>query len=142
MRRFMFVSRCFIGKNGKWLLVRRADTDSHHAGLWECPGGKIEEERGFGFGRVREVAEETGLIVEPVTKISYVEQFQVHDGPYAGVSGLRIFSIMKPLDEYKEVELDEREHDTFAWVTYPEMIKYDLTPEVRAAAEALSEYLF
>ncbi|MFA6278955.1 MAG: NUDIX domain-containing protein [Candidatus Paceibacterota bacterium] len=142
MGRFMLVARSFVIKNGKLLLIRRVESDSHNPGLWECPGGKIDERHGFPYGRMLEVMEETGLLVEPVSRISYVENYVIPDGKHAGTSCLRVFSLMRPKNEYAEVELNEREHDSFVWVTYPEMLKYDLTPEVRNAAKALSDYLF
>jgi len=129
-------------KKGRILLIRRISTDNHNPGLWECPGGKIDEGQGFPYGRMREVVEETGLLVEPKSRISYVENFTIPDGNHAGTSCLRVFSLMRPKNEYTEVELNEREHDNFAWVTYEEMLKYDLTPETRNAAVALSEHLF
>lgn len=138
----MLVSRGFILKGGKLLLVRRVETASHNPGLWECPGGQIDEKQGFLYGLMLEIMEETELLVELISRISCVDTYIIPEGKYAGTSCLRIFSLMRPENPYTEVELNEREHDNFVWVTYGEMLKYDLTPETRNAAMALSEHLF
>jgi hypothetical protein len=41
-----------------------------------------------------------------------------------------------------EVKLNKDEHDEHVWVTYQEMLRYELTPEMRVAAQTLSEHLF
>lgn len=59
-----------ILNNNKVLLGRRhvdpakADSELHGEGTWTMPGGKLEFGESFEQGAVREVAEETGIIIE------------------------------------------------------------------------------
>jgi 8-oxo-dGTP pyrophosphatase MutT (NUDIX family) len=51
-----------VNKEGRVLAIRRRD-NSH----WEPPGGVLDRDESIPEGLVREVREETGLIVEPET---------------------------------------------------------------------------
>lgn len=56
---------CIRDEQGRVLLVRRSDED----GLWGFPGGAMEPGESAGQAVVREVCEETGLEVEPISLI-------------------------------------------------------------------------
>jgi 8-oxo-dGTP diphosphatase len=57
-------------RNGKVLLGRRhvdptkADSELHGEGTWTMPGGKLEYGESFEEGAIREVKEETGMILK------------------------------------------------------------------------------
>ncbi|MEV4094185.1 NUDIX hydrolase [Streptosporangium saharense] len=55
------VAGVILDGQGRALLVQRRDN-----GHWEAPGGILEREEDTTTGLVREVREETGLIVEPL----------------------------------------------------------------------------
>lgn len=55
------VDAAIVDDEGRLLLIRRADT-----GLWAMPGGGIDMGETPAQGAVREVLEETGLVVEAV----------------------------------------------------------------------------
>lgn len=55
------VAAAIVDDNGRFLAIRRADN-----GRWEPPGGVLELDESIEHGLVREVAEETGLRIEPV----------------------------------------------------------------------------
>jgi 8-oxo-dGTP diphosphatase len=57
---------------GRILLVRRAHPPG--AGLWSIPGGKVEPGEDDATAVAREVAEETGLRVEPGAALGSVER--------------------------------------------------------------------
>jgi 8-oxo-dGTP diphosphatase len=54
------VAAAVVDGSGRLLAIRRRDN-----GRWEPPGGVLELDETIGEGLVREVLEETGLIVEP-----------------------------------------------------------------------------
>ena len=55
------VAAAIIDDQGRFLAIRRADN-----GHWEPPGGVLELHESIEEGLTREVAEETGLMVEPL----------------------------------------------------------------------------
>ena len=55
------VAGVVIDENGRTLIIQRRDN-----GHWEPPGGVLEREESIIQGLLREVREETGLIVEPM----------------------------------------------------------------------------
>jgi 8-oxo-dGTP diphosphatase len=55
------VAAAILDDQGRFLVIRRADN-----GRWEPPGGVLELDESIEDGLIREVAEETGLQVQPV----------------------------------------------------------------------------
>lgn len=49
---------------GKILITRRP-ADTHLGGLWEFPGGKVEDDENHAHALVREIQEETALDIVP-----------------------------------------------------------------------------
>lgn len=47
--------------DGRYLLIRRSESERNFPGLWAFPGGKVEEEETVVDTLLREVREETGL---------------------------------------------------------------------------------
>lgn len=56
----------FIPWNEKALILQRAHDDVFLAGHWEQAGGKVEEHETHLDALIREVEEETGLVVKPL----------------------------------------------------------------------------
>lgn len=57
-----------VRKEGKILIARRPP-GKHLEGLWEFPGGKLEPGETLSECMVREIREELGILVEPVSLI-------------------------------------------------------------------------
>jgi len=62
--------------SGRVLLVERGQPPA--AGLWSVPGGKLEPHETLAQAVAREVAEETGLVVEVGTLACVVERMDPH----------------------------------------------------------------
>lgn len=62
--------------DGRLLLIRRAHDPGR--GLWSVPGGRVEAGESDVEALVREMAEETGLVVQPGELVGRVRR-----GPYA-----------------------------------------------------------
>ena len=69
-RPYLAVSAAII-RNGQVLVVRRARSPA--LGLFTLPGGAVEPGETLAAAAVREVAEETGLAIEPVGLAGYRE---------------------------------------------------------------------
>ena len=65
---------------GRLLLVRRANEPGR--GLWSVPGGRVEPGEDDAAAVVREVAEETGLVVEPAGLVGRVRRGHYDIGDY------------------------------------------------------------
>jgi ADP-ribose pyrophosphatase YjhB (NUDIX family) len=61
--------------SGRLLLVQRANEPGR--GLWSLPGGRVEQGEDDAAALVREMAEETGLVVQPGGLVGRVRR-----GPY------------------------------------------------------------
>jgi 8-oxo-dGTP diphosphatase len=61
--------------DGRLLLVQRANEPAR--GLWSLPGGRVEQGEDDAAAIVREMAEETGLVVQPGRLVGRVRR-----GPY------------------------------------------------------------
>ena len=65
------VAAAIIDDDGRFLAIRRADN-----GRWEPPGGVLELDESIEQGLIREVAEETGLTVEPIALTGVYKNMQ------------------------------------------------------------------
>jgi 8-oxo-dGTP diphosphatase len=137
--RIVLVNRCIIVDGGsRILLIQRAPESGHYAGLWEVPGGKLDEGQDLSHALEREVLEETGLLVESVSRLVFADSFVLGAGKYAGLPYVVLFSIGRSLGG--ELRLDH-ESSSSAWVSYSEALDYNLTPEVRKALIVLKDQL-
>ena len=59
--------------NGQDVLIARRPDDKHQGGLWEFPGGKVEEGEDVVAALVRELDEEVALKVRPETVSSLMQ---------------------------------------------------------------------
>ena len=75
-RPFLAVSAAIV-REGKFLVVRRARAPAH--GLFSLPGGVVELGERLTDAVVREIAEETGMSIEPLALAGYREAI-VRDG--------------------------------------------------------------
>ena len=65
----VLVNRCIIfNKNeDKILIIKRSEREHHESGKWEFPGGKLDEGQDLNNALEREVLEETGLFIIPIS---------------------------------------------------------------------------
>lgn len=70
--------------DGRWLLHRRPP-GKHHGGLWEFPGGKVEQGEMPGKALIRELSEELGIEVESCDLKPFTFAESDRDGSTAGL---------------------------------------------------------
>ena len=103
--------------DGRVLLTRRPD-DSHMGGLWEFPGGKVNDGEAPADALVRELREELGVaasIERPIT-------FAVHEEP--GLRILLLFYAARILDG----EPKGKEGQAVTWVPIAELASFPTPP--------------
>ncbi len=54
------------------ILACQRDDDRHLGGLWEFPGGKIEKGESAEEALIREIQEELGIVIEPISEMRFV----------------------------------------------------------------------
>lgn len=98
-----------ILRDGKILMARRA-ADDFLGGLYELPGGGVNEGETITEGAIREVKEETGLTVSKV--VTTVEGFDYSTNRKPSVRQVNFLVEVEPGDAV----LDPEEHDGYRWV--------------------------
>lgn len=102
---------------GQILIARRGQGKSQ-AGLWEFPGGKIEQGESVEFCLKRELREEMNIEVEPYAF------FGVNDHAY-GTVHIRLIAHKAT---YQGGEIHLVDHDEYRWVKPIEMSEYVFAP--------------
>jgi 8-oxo-dGTP diphosphatase len=117
-------SGLIVNKSGKFLLIKRSETDDFLPGYFGLPGGGTEFNEHPVEGLKREIAEECGLTVEishPLTAFSFVM-------PHEGVEKhtVEIVYLCK-LTKRQKVNLSF-EHCGYKWVNFSQIEKVKLNP--------------
>jgi mutator protein MutT len=111
------------------LLIARRPQGKHLAGYWEFPGGKIDDGEDLFAAAVREIREETGLVIMPEYEWMRVDHCYpdrrviLHFVVCAHVSG-----VAAPLD-----------CDAVAWIRLNELSDYRFPPADRQVLDRLGE---
>lgn len=115
-----------IISNGKLMIVRRSPND-FLGGIYELPGGGVEEGESIESSLRREVKEEVGLKVERI-----IGMFEGFD--YISELGTKTIQFnFAVVVEEGELRLSSDEHDSYVWVTqsdFEDNPKFKLTPEM------------
>lgn len=114
----VIVAAAVVKRDGRILLTRRMD-GAHLAGMWEFPGGKVEEGEDPEAAVVRECREECAidLEVEGVLEIAFHR--------YERKDVLLLFYECRMPDDQTVQHLGVAEH---AWVLPSELRRYPLPP--------------
>jgi 8-oxo-dGTP diphosphatase len=116
-RNLIVVAAVIRDGDGRVLLTRRPD-DSHMGGLWEFPGGKVDDCEAPVDALVRELREELGVaagIERPIT-------FAIHEE-----QGLRILLLFYAARIFNG-EPQGKEGQAVAWVPVADLASYPTPP--------------
>ena len=117
-----------IYKDGKIFIARRKPHKSM-GGLWEFPGGKIEEGEEYADSLKRELQEELEMQVE------------VNDFLMENIHNYDTFSIKLIAFncEYISAKMKLVDHDQFKWVSPDELLSFELAPADIPIAEMIAD---
>jgi len=108
------------------VLICRRPVEKRHGGLWEFPGGKVENGETSLQAVTRELMEELGVDVTRVESPLYVRADEGSDF---------VIEFVPTMIRGTPATL---EHSEIAWVSVGDLVSFDLAPSDRAFAE---EYL-
>jgi len=124
---FVFRKSQFTNAQPTLLLVRRAVGELTFPGLWEVPGGGVEPYETILDAVVREVGEETGLVVGKIIRCCDVENFL---GKRSGRATRKWqFEVEIEGEGEEVVVVNPAEHDEFRWVREEEVRELVITTE-------------
>jgi 8-oxo-dGTP diphosphatase len=121
MNRFnnvIFGQKAFIIKDNKVLIIKRKAVDIF-GGMWDVPGGKLEDEETLFKGISREIKEETGLSLTKILLVLSTSKFNSSKGDRPV-----IFRNIYLCSAEGEVTLS-KEHSEFIWVKPEDLSKYN-----------------
>jgi 8-oxo-dGTP diphosphatase len=118
-----------IFTNGEKVLACRRASHKSSPGLWEFPGGKVENGESAFTALEREIKEELGLECKPR------ETFDVSITK-VGELDIKLETIICPFDT--EHELSSTDHDEFRWLASDELHTVNWAMPDRPAVKKLS----
>jgi 8-oxo-dGTP diphosphatase len=113
---------CLCIHDGHILLLQRAGQRSH-PGCWGSPGGKLLEGEAPKRGALRELFEETGLVLSE-DNLTFVQRYYVTDSPFQFTYDLFLVAFTSR----PEIRLDATEHTEARWLAAREALSLILVP--------------
>jgi|SRR3989338_4911969 len=104
---FRVAVKAFIVKDNKLFIIKREEKDIQSPNIWEIPGGRLELGEDPYLGLIREIREETGMLVEILYPLS-VRHFMRDDGQVITM----IIFLCKPQTSFVKLS---SEHSKFEW---------------------------
>lgn len=121
------VASVAVVNRNKTLILHRVDDDFLWPGCWDIPGGRVETGESFRDGALRELREETGIVVKDLRKPMVFEPLNSRppgttDMDYRGPpTKMKEAAYAAYLDVMPDVKLDPKEHSEFRWITDGEL---------------------
>lgn len=123
----IIVSRAIIFEKDKFLILQRAQSEEF-PGQWELPGGKLDQFESLNDHIVREVLEETGLVINIDDPFLTVTSIVPKEGRHKGETVLSIINRAS----IKAGRLSiTNEHQAYKWVTKKECFDYNLAEYIK-----------
>jgi 8-oxo-dGTP diphosphatase len=119
---FYITVKALILHNEKFLIIKRSEKARGDYYYWEFPGGRLEFGESPDDALSREIMEETGLQTRPICPINTWSFFKDENTEAVGIT----FLCKTDTDS---VDLS-KEHDEYVWITYDELNKYNVIPNI------------
>ncbi len=106
------------------ILFLRRKKEGFQGGLWTAPGGKREKNENSEDAVLREVLEETGLII-PQDTLKYIGQYYIRYPNFDfNIEIYKTSLSSKP----RGIQLSINEHDKYQWLTAQKALNLNLIP--------------
>lgn len=110
-----------LDRENRILILRRTPMDDFMPGKWSLPGGKLEEGESLQQGALRELCEESNLVVNPFSSVGYLKTLKNNDG-----SKSHYFKfLLDSQEDSLNIVLDVNEHSEWKWIDWWEIDEYD-----------------
>jgi 8-oxo-dGTP diphosphatase len=113
--------------DGRILLLKRSMLSKNYPGKWEFPGGKVDRGEKFNDALVREVREETGLVVRLGTFIGAAKAEMPH------VTAVQL--VIEALPEPGAPAISH-EHEGLTWALPQDILEMDMVDWVKPFVRA------
>jgi 8-oxo-dGTP diphosphatase len=100
---------------GKYLVLKRSESEIAYPGQYTFPGGKVEGNDTVEETLIREAEEEAGLVLKPGKVLLKDKSFVRPDGQTA-----KVFSYLCEVEPFDEIKISE-DFTNFKWVSYKEL---------------------
>jgi 8-oxo-dGTP diphosphatase len=120
-----FATGIAVFRGGKLLVARREASD-YLGGVYELPGGGVDDGETITEGAIRETLEETGLLVTKI--LGTFEGFDYQTDTKPNVRQINFKVAVKP----GEVRLEPTEHDEYKWISENEIDALPTTDVMKA----------
>lgn len=120
--RFEVVS-CYIEHKGEILILHRQD-HKPEGNTWGLPAGKIDNGENESLAILREIKEETGVLIS-LNDLIHLDKVYVVYPDYQFI--FHIFKVVVP--EKPTVIINPEEHKDYNWLSPEEILKLDLIPD-------------
>ena len=109
------VHALILDEKMKVLVTKRSELENYMPLLWDIPGGSVEMGETVEQALVREVKEETNIIISPIKPIYVYSDL-------SWVPNRQLFQIIyKCTYNGGDIILDPEEHDEYKWVDYEDI---------------------
>ena len=120
----LLVVGCFVEHDGKILLLQRHEKQSL-GNQWGIPGGKMNEGEDISTAMLRELQEETGIVVEK-DRLEYFAPFYVRNGDFEIIYHQHVLKLsLRP-----DITLSDWDHQDYTWVTPAEALIFNYVHDV------------
>lgn len=116
------VGCCYLHYQDKILLLHRQDGQAE-GNRWGIPGGKLSNDEGLIEAIIREVSEETGIVLDR-SKVHYIGKVYIKvpnfDFEY------HMVDYLEPIRNPGDIKINFKEHKGFTWMTPQDVLRMDL----------------
>lgn len=119
MDKGLIVHVLIVNAKREILLIRRSETEDVLPGLWDIPGGTLEDGEDPKEGAIREVKEETSLEVKNLCLFHYTSSVDY------GKNKQFVRLIFTGECASSDIRLNPEDHDEYRWV-FPDDISDDM----------------